>query len=183
MLKRNCFMDKQQIQEINPQLSFNLKCLTNNSQIRLVISHSMELDDWIAKRHYLGYCPPGAKLRAWIFMGNIPIGAIMLGRPSAHAYDNGTVLELTRFVFIDEIPHCIETRSLAMIRKYIRKHFPEIKGLISYSSPPNDHHGTIYKADNWSQLGETSGGTWDSKTHKNRRNVDISKKQRWVRSV
>ena len=152
-------------------------------QLRLAVSHSTELDDWISARHYLGYCPPGAKLRLWIFSGHTPIGAMMFGRPSARTYDNGTVWELTRFVFIDETPHCIESRALAMARKYIRNYFPKVKGLISYSSTANNHHGVIYKADNWFQLGWTTGGTWDSKTHLNRRNVDTSKKQRWVRSV
>lgn len=155
----------------------------NLMQLRLVPSHSKELDDWIAQRHYLGYCPPGAKLRLWVFESNNPIGAMMFGRPSARTYDTGIVWELTRFVFIDDTSHCIESRALAMARKYIRAHFPTVKGLLSYSSPTNDHHGTIYRADNWFQLGWTSGGTWDSKSHPNRRNADISKKQRWVRSI
>jgi hypothetical protein len=152
-------------------------------QLRLVVSHSKELDNWIATRHYLGYCPPGAKLRLWVFIGSQIIGAIMFGRPSARPYDNGTVWELTRFIFIDDTPHCTESRVLAMTRKYIRKHFPQVKGLVSYSSPAFDHHGVIYRADNWFKLGWTRGGTWDSKSHPDRRNKDITKKDRWVRSI
>jgi hypothetical protein len=155
----------------------------SKSQLRLMESHSKQLDIWIAERHYLGYCPPGAKLRLWVFSNNEPIGAMMFGRPSSRFYDNGTVWELTRFVFEDGTQHCVESQALAMARKYIRKHFPQIKGLVSYSSPANDHHGTIYQADNWFQLGWTTGGTWDSKSHPHRRNADTTRKARWVRLI
>jgi len=156
---------------------------SKSKQIHLVESHSIELDSWIAQRHYLGYCPPGAKLRLWVFEGNNPIGAMMFGRPSARAFDNKIVWELTRFVFIDDTPHCIESRAIAMARKYIRKHYPSVKGLVSYSSPANDHHGIVYQADNWFQLGWTTGGEWKHNDGKERRNRDTSRKQRWVRSV
>lgn len=153
------------------------------AQLLLRESHSKQIDQWISERHYLGYCPPGAKLRLGVFERQDVIGAVMLGRPSARPFDTENVWELTRFVFEDNTVHCVETQALGMVRKYIRKHYPIVKGLVSYSSPANDHHGVIYRADNWFPLGWTTGGTWDSKSHPNRRNKDTSKKIRWVRSV
>jgi hypothetical protein len=102
-------------------------------QLRLLESHTRQVDAWIAERHYLGYCPPGAKLRLWVFSGKAVVGAMMFGRPSARQYDNGTVWELTRFVFVDETPNFIESQSLAMARKYIRNNFPFVTPLLPTS--------------------------------------------------
>jgi hypothetical protein len=49
------------------------------------------------------------------------------------------------------------------MREYIRDHMPEIARLISYQDA-SAHHGTIYKADNWTKVYEKHGEhTWSNR--------------------
>ena len=43
--------------------------------------------------------------------------------------------------------------------KKLRKDFPNIKAVISYADPMQNHKGKIYQAMNWIYLGETKGQT------------------------
>lgn len=149
--------------------------------MRLEVSHSVEVDKWIAERHYLKSTPAGAKLRLWVKDedGNI-IGAMMWGRPTARTYDQERILELTRFFMIDDTEPFAESKALAMARKLIRKRLPQVKGLISYSSMGEGHKGTIYEADGWFAVGTTKAAAWNKP---GRKNIDTSTKIRWVRSV
>ena len=54
-------------------------------------------------------------------------GAMMWGRPTSPKVDQENIMELTRMYFVDETEHCIESKALAMARKYIRKHYPKNK--------------------------------------------------------
>jgi hypothetical protein len=106
---------------------------------------------------------------------------MLWGNPTARAIDQKSILELSRMFFIDETDRFVESKSLAMARKHIRKHRPHIKGLISYSSTGQGHEGTIYQADNWFMLGKSAGShSWE--TRKGRVDQDLSEKLRWVRS-
>lgn len=150
--------------------------------MRINISHSEQLDKWIAERHYLKSTPPGARLRLWILDDNGEIiGAMMWGRPSARLLDKDNLLELTRMFLVDETEPFVESRALAMARKMIRKYMPQIKGLIAYSSTGQGHDGIVYKADNWFQFGKSQGNKWTRK-NRERADIDISPKIRWLRS-
>ena len=94
--------------------------------------------------------------------------------------DQNAILELTRMCFIDDTPPFVESKCLGMARKYIRKHYGTVKGLIAYSSTGAGHEGIIYKADNWYALGGSAGGNWENRG--NRTNRDLSQKIRWTRS-
>ncbi|MED3974599.1 hypothetical protein P4639_14495 [Priestia megaterium] len=151
--------------------------------MRVDVSRSTELDRWIKERHYLQSTPAGAKLRLWILDNKgKQIGAMMWGRPNARNLDQKNLLELTRMYMIDETEPNAESKALGLARKYIRKNLPEIKGLIAYSSTGQGHEGTIYKADNWFELGrnKVSSKGWTSR--EGRENRDASEKIRWVRS-
>lgn len=63
-------------------------------------------------------------------------------RPIARNLDGEKLLELTTW-------STIRSRALAMVRRHIRKHLPQIKGLIAYGQHRAGHTGTIYEADNW----------------------------------
>lgn len=150
--------------------------------MRLIRSHSKEIDKWIAKRHYLKSTPPGARLRFWIIDDKgETIGAMMWGRPSARLLNKDTLLELTRMFLINNTEPFVESRALAMARKLIRKYMPQIKGLIVYSSTGQSHSGIIYQADNWFQFGKSQGDKWTRK-NRERADIDISPKIRWLRS-
>lgn len=150
--------------------------------MRIEECHSKKIDRWIAKRHYLKSIPGGARLRLWFYDdNNNVIGAMMWGRPSARLLDQKIILELTRMYFIDNTEHCIESKALAKARKYIRQNFPEVKGLLAYSSTKQGHGGTIYRADNWFPFGITRGDKW-SRKNRQRKDIDTSPKIRWLRS-
>jgi hypothetical protein len=149
--------------------------------MRLEISHSTDVDRWIIENHYLHSAPAGARLRLWVKNDNGDvIGAMMWGRPSARTYDFTRIMELTRLHMIDETEPFAESAALGMSRKLIRKQFPQIKGLISYSSTGEHHKGTVYLADGWFAVGTTRAAAW---TKKDRKNIDTSKKIRWVRTA
>ena len=152
-------------------------------QLRVMPYHTTDLDKFIASIHYLGYTPAGAKLRLGILENGLwCIGAMMWGRPSSRNINQEKVLELTRFVCRDDTEPFVESKSLSLARKWIRKHIPQVKLLIAYSDPSKNHDGGIYEADNWCDLGLTSGGVWTSISKPTRRDASVSKKLRWVRS-
>jgi hypothetical protein len=149
--------------------------------MRLEVCRTTDVDRYIAAHHYLRSVPAGARLRLWIKSddGSI-IGAMMWGRPTARTYSPTRIMELTRLFLVDGIGHCAESRALGMARRHIRKHFPEVKGLIAYTSSAQGHKGTIYEADGWFAVGRTRARPWN---RAGRKNIDVSYKTRWVRSV
>lgn len=154
-------------------------------RIHLHEVHSKEVDRWIAERHYLRSTPCGARLRLWIQdQDRETIGAMMWGRPSARLLDQEAILEMTRMYFIDDTERFVESRALALARKWIRKRFPKVKLLISYSSTGygGDRCGRVLAADNWCEFGRTKGGSWKRKGREKRGDKDLSDKIRWVRS-
>lgn len=152
-------------------------------QLSVMEYHTTDLDKFIASIHYLGYVPAGAKLRLGILENGIKcIGAMMWGRPSSKALNQDKILELTRMVLVDDTDRFAESHSLSLARKYIRVKFPQVKLLIAYSDPEQNHDGGIYEADNWCELGLTTGGIWTSISKPNRRDASQGKKLRWVRS-
>lgn len=149
--------------------------------MRLEVCHTTEVDRYIMERHYLHSVPAGARLRFWVKDDNSDIiGAMMWGRPTARTYNPNRIMELTRLYLEDNTAHCAESRALGMARRYMRKYFPEVKGLIAYTSSAQGHAGTIYQADGWFALGCTRARPWN---RTGRKNIDTSYKTRWVRSV
>ena len=152
-------------------------------QLSVMPYHTTDLDKFISSIHYLGYTPPGAKLRLGILENGLwCIGAMMWGRPTSRNLNQDKVLELTRFVCKDDTEPFVESKALGLARKWIRKHYPKIKLLLAYSDPDQNHDGGIYEADNWCDLGKTNGGAWTSITKPDRRDASKSRKLRWVRS-
>lgn len=149
--------------------------------MKLNVVHSTELDSWIKDHHYLHTTPAGAILRMEFSddLGN-RIGAMMWGRNPSPKTDQHNQLCLTRMYFIDNTERFVESKALAMARKYIRKHLPHIKGLVAYSSSGAGHEGTVYLADNWFAVSSTKNNKRDYRD--GRKNVDTSVKVKWVRS-
>ena len=141
-----------------------------------------ELDAWIAARHYLKSAPAIATLRLEFTEDGRRIGAMLWSRPTSPKIEQTTILELTRMVFIDDTERFVESKALSMARKHIRKHYPQIKGLIAYSSSAEGHTGTIYEADGWFKISETrsSSASWENRP--NRQDRDLSKKTKFGRT-
>lgn len=145
--------------------------------------HNTDVDRWIKERHYLKSTPAGAVLRLeFLNHAGERIGAMMWGRPVSPQVDQKHTLELTRMYFVAETEHCVESRALGMARKYIRKHFPEIKGLIAYASTGQQYDGVIYQADGWFLISKSKSpnGSWENRP--GRKNRDLSTKLKFARS-
>lgn len=145
--------------------------------------HTTEIDTWIKEHHYLKSTPAGAVIRLeFLDDSGDRIGAMMWGRPVSPKVDQVHTLQLTRMCFIDETEHCAESRALGMARKHIRKHYPHIKGLITYASTGLGHEGTIYQADGWFLVSKSDSfrGSWENRL--GRTNRDLSAKLKFARS-
>lgn len=141
----------------------------------------MELDEWIKARHYLHSTPAGAVIRMEFTSDKGErIGAMMWGRNTSPKQDQNNQLCLTRMFFVDDTEPFVESKALAMARKYIRKHYPTIKGVVAYSSMGEGHAGTVYQADGWFEVSRTRNGQRDCR--EGRQNLDQSSKIKWVRS-
>lgn len=147
----------------------------------LKVVHSKELDRWISDRHYLHSTPAGAVIRMEFTddSGN-RIGAMMWGRNTSPKQDHSDMLCLTRMYFVDDTERFAESRALSMARKYIRKHYPHIKGIVAYSSTGEGHEGTVYKADGWFDVSRTRSKAIDCRA--GRHNLDTSSKIKWCRT-
>lgn len=149
--------------------------------MKLSISHSTETDKWIANHHYLHNTPAGAVIRMEFTDDNDKkIGAMMWGWNTSPKQDQKAVLCLTRMCFVDDTERFVESKGLAMARKYIRKHYPDIKGLVAYSSTGEGHEGIVYQADGWFEVSRTRNNSKDCR--KGRANTDTSSKIKWCRT-
>lgn len=152
--------------------------------MKINIMHTTELDCWIKEKHYLHSTPAGAVLRMEFTDDNGErIGGMMWGRPTSPKIDQKSILELTRMYFVDETEDFAESKALAMARRYIRKHIPQVRGLIAYSSTAEKHKGTIYIADGWFKISETRSNSASWENRQGRTNRDNSTKLKFARSV
>lgn len=173
--------------------------------MELFISHTTATDNWIKQHHYLHSTPAGARVRMEFYVpysdvqqlakesgvslsdldmrdGRYLVGAMMWGRPTSRKIDQKSILELTRCCFLDFMPKNTESKGLAKARAWIRKHLPEVKGLIAYSSTAEEHQGTIYLADGWFKVSESESPHASWETREGRRNRDLSVKYKFARS-
>ena len=142
--------------------------------------------EWFVENHYLD---EGVAISAFVLEflagdGEL-VGAMILGSPHGAGLDGDRILELYRVYFIDGTDRFIESRSLGMMRKFVRTWCPQIKLMLSYSDPSVGHRGTIYEADGWAPFGHTkreSGAGWGRHKGRNRKPRSISSKVRWVRT-
>ncbi len=149
--------------------------------MRLNILHTVELDQWIKEHHYLHSTPAGAVIRMEFLNDNGQrIGGMMWGRNTSPKQNQHNQLCITRMYFVDDTERFVESKALSMARKYIRKHHPQIKGLVAYSSSGEGHEGVVYVADGWFEVSRTRNNMRD--TRENRKNIDTSSKIKWVRS-
>jgi hypothetical protein len=96
--------------------------------------------------------------------------------------ENGSeIVELRRFAISDDAPRFTASRMLSVMRKLLKKQFPDIKKLISYQAL--DHHsGTIYKAAGWKPCAQSKATVWHS--NENRAPLQTeSNKIRWEMNI
>lgn len=108
----------------------------------------------IKKVHYSGKVVANSILHFGVFLDGTLEGVMSFGSP---INKKGTIkavrdtawngmLELNRMAFTDKLPRNSESRALAIAFKLIKKHYPHIEWVVSFSDGTQCGDGTIYRA-------------------------------------
>lgn len=109
------------------------------------------------RKHYIGKWPGVCVLILALVRGEEALGVIVYALPPRETSKRygGETWELARLWLDDTVPKNAETWLIAKSIKYIKKHRPDVKVLVSYADPSAGHAGVIYKAANWTADGRT----------------------------
>lgn len=111
--------------------------------------------------HYSGTHTQNSQLHFGVFLNGILEGVMQLGPP----IDRRKVLplvkdtlwhemiELNRMAFSDVLPKYSESRAISVVFKMIKKHYPQIKWILSFSDATQCGDGTIYRASGFDLIG------------------------------
>lgn len=108
----------------------------------------------VKKIHYSGKVVPNSTLHFGVFLNDRLEGVMSFGPP---INKKGTIkivrdtqwngmLELNRMAFSDVLPRNSESRAMAIAFKLIKKHYPHIEWIVSFSDGTQCGDGTIYRA-------------------------------------
>lgn len=104
--------------------------------------------------HYSGKVVPNSQLHFGVFLDGKLEGVMQFG-PSINK--KGTInlvsgtkfnefIELNRMAFSDKLPRFSESRAIGVTMRLIKKHYPQIKWVISFSDGTQCGDGAIYRA-------------------------------------
>jgi len=104
--------------------------------------------------HYSGKVVPNSQLHFGVFINDKLEGAMSFGPP---INKKGTInivegtkwsgmLELNRMAFSEKLPRNSESRAMAIAFKIIKKNYPQIEWIVSFSDGTQCGDGTIYRA-------------------------------------
>lgn len=108
----------------------------------------------IAKFHYSGKSTQNSQLHFGVFLDGKLEGALQFGPPIDRrkmlplVKDSkwGDMIELNRMAFGSNLPKYSESRALSVCFKLIKKHYPQIKWVVSFADGAQCGDGTIYRA-------------------------------------
>jgi len=133
--------------------------------IRVLEAPSALIDPIIFDHHYSHTVPPNRWMCFAVYHHSLLKGAMQIGygiRPEMkqHIIDGAnseTVKEFDRMWLSDDMPKNSESRVIGYMLRYLRKHYPELKALISYADGLRGKVGTIYQATNFQYIGAVPG--------------------------
>ena len=140
-----------------------------------------EANALLVERHYLG---PIARARLVVcqWLDGVVVGAQVWKEPTArHLPNDGSWMELARWCLTPEGGRNAGSRMHRAAVFELRRRFPALTTLVSYSDPSVGHTGTLYKACNWRwhptwhrlKPPPTGAGSWDGITRQ-------EPKDRWI---
>lgn len=108
----------------------------------------------IKKIHYSGKVVQNSQLHFGVFLNGKLEGAMQLGccidKRKMLGIVGGTgwneFIELNRMAFSDELPKFSESRAIGVCFRLIKKQYPHIKWIVSFSDSSQCGDGTIYRA-------------------------------------
>ena len=113
--------------------------------------------------HYSKAMPSGKLVRFGVWEDKEFIGSGLFGsgaNPNMSKVVNLTPYEVCELVRVALNTHKNPvSKIVSFCMKKLRKDFPNIKAVISYADPMQNHKGKIYQAMNWLYLGETKTAT------------------------
>jgi len=121
-----------------------------------IVSHK-QCKSFCAEWHYSKTCPAG-KYYFGLFREEELIGVICYGEPAMRNQKKcyGADIELRRLCCIDDTPKNTESFFIGNTLRRLKK--IGVKKVISLADPNFGHSGIIYKASNFTLLGEEQGG-------------------------
>lgn len=108
----------------------------------------------IKRLHYSGKVVQNSSLHLGVFLDGKCGGAMSFGSSIDKRKMLGLVkdtgwnefIELNRMAFADWLPRFGESRCIGVAIRYIKKHYPQIKWIVSFSDGTQCGDGTIYRA-------------------------------------
>ncbi len=115
---------------------------------------SAAANEAVRRIHYSGKSVNNSQLHLGAFLGGKLEGVMSFGCPmdkrKSIALVPGTLwngmLELNRMAFSEKLPRNSESRALAVAFRMIRKHYPHIEWILSFSDGTQCGDGAIYRA-------------------------------------
>ena len=107
--------------------------------------------------HYLHKWPGVTVLTLGLCRDDVAVGVVVFALPpreTAKRY-GGETWELARLWVHDDEPRNTESWFLSRVVRYVRRHHPSVRVLVSYADPSVGHVGTVYRAANWRADGRT----------------------------
>ena len=143
------------------EMEYTIDLIDKNIAKDLIIKNHYS-HKWTSCRYAIGLFDPSIKSNDLFDKGKL-IGVAVYGFPVGRQtvksitpnLENNEVLELTRLWLEDDAPKNSESYFLGKTFDWLRKN-TDIKVLISYSDPMQDHLGIIYQATNWLYQGNNT---------------------------
>jgi hypothetical protein len=139
-------------------------------------------NDLIIKNHYSGTVAKGVVYHLGIFVEHRLLGVAQFGygiRPKdtcrwVSETNSDEYLELNRLWISDELGMNAESKSISLCLKWVKKHNPKLKWIISFADGMMGKVGTIYQATNFIYTGfRKDGGIWLTKEGERLHSVSI----------
>ena len=128
-------------------------------------------NELVKRVHYSGKVVNNSTLHLGIFLHDKLEGVMSFGSPmdkrKVLPLVEGTqwngMLELNRMAFSDILPRNSESRAMSVAFRMIRKHYPHIEWILSFSDGTQCGDGTIYRANGFVLTGlKKNGQIWES---------------------
>ena len=121
--------------------------------IQIIECDKSAADEIIQKYHYSKKPTKNSFLSFLVYWNGVVSGALQIGygiRPKEKGdFEPDEVREFDRMWLSDAMPKYSETIVLSLLHNHMKKKYPAIKALISYSDTSVGNQGTIYKASNY----------------------------------
>lgn len=101
-----------------------------------------EVASLLRRHHYLGPAERG-------FAFADRNGVLVFSNPSSRRLPQRQWFELTRWCILPGAEQYAGSRQWSVVAAWLRRYFPDVSTVVSYSDPAQGHTGALYRACNW----------------------------------